>query len=201
MCRITIVAIGMLLVAVTALGQITPEEAAKRLQEKAAARQAERAKLVTITQGELEDMRAEIMRLKTQVKELQASQATGQTHATGVRLVPKIAVGVTRAELQKFLQVHKTEYQIVSDSSVVASVVPGQPVVAGTGGTMLLTALTKHKIKVGVGTNGITKFQDYHEELRPDAKLTVVFSGDAITSVNEQLIPWKIDEMDYPQQR
>ena len=73
--RQAIAGILALMMSGTCLGQISGDEASKRMAEKIAAREAQRAVVVSIKQGELDDLNAEISRLKSQVLQLQNSLA------------------------------------------------------------------------------------------------------------------------------
>lgn len=78
--------------------QLSPEEAKAKLEERAAATKAEREKMVLISAGELDDLRARIRvleaQLKTQVK----------PGAIAKRLATVIEVGMTRDEVMEFIR-------------------------------------------------------------------------------------------------
>jgi len=67
--------IAVLSMAGACLGQISQEEAAKKMAEKRAEREAHRAEVVSVSQGELDDLHDEIRRLQAQIGKLQASLA------------------------------------------------------------------------------------------------------------------------------
>jgi len=175
-----------LLLASVSFGQVSPEEAAKRLAEKQAARQAERSKMVSITQGELDDMKAEIARLKNELAQLKASSQPASTVAAA-KMPTGIVVGITKAELQRFVTVKKTQYSITSDTPA-----PGDP----TRENMEIAVKAKRKVYSGIGTNGVNRVSDYHEEMRPDSTLAVVLLNGTVSSVNETKLPLQRDERD-----
>jgi hypothetical protein len=95
----------------TSYAQLSPEEAAQRLKEREAAQAAERAKLVTISQGELDDLKAQIESLEAQLAQLRAAASA----APKIVEVPALAVGETRDQVFDFLRRHPNEYEILND--------------------------------------------------------------------------------------
>lgn len=170
-------------------GQVSAEEAQKKLAEKQAARQAERSKVVTITQGELDDLKAEVARLKAENAQLKAGQSQAGPASTtpAVKLVQKIAVGNSKAEVERFVQVHKTQYVVLSDQPS-----PGD----ATRETIVIECKAKRKVYDGKASNGVQKYSTYHEEMRPDSHLDVVLLNGVVSSVNETKLPLQRDERD-----
>jgi len=99
-----------------ARAQLSTEEAMKRLKEKQEARQAERDKLVTIKQGDLEDLKAEIASLKAQLANLQGQAANAASAAKKVEPVRALAIGETRDQVFDFLRRHPQDYEVTADT-------------------------------------------------------------------------------------
>lgn len=172
-------------VASVARAQISPEEAMKRLHEKQAARDAARDKEVTIKQGDLDDLKAEIAKLKAQVASLQNELAAAKSSATTAAAPPvktplAIAVGITKEELMRFIQVHHEEYELMAD-------LPTE---------MKITQKAKHKVFDGsIGSNGVSNFARYTEKLRPDSVLTLQMLGGKVASISQMKVPAEPDEI------
>jgi hypothetical protein len=103
-----IVFLAALLISLPAFGQLHPEEqkaqmdAAKaKLEAKAKAREAERSKLVQITAGELADLEARVKELEAQLLALRGKAA--EAEQPKAKVYTEIEVGMTKAELQKFI--------------------------------------------------------------------------------------------------
>jgi len=99
-----------------ARAQLSTEEAQKRLQERQTAKQTEREKLVTIKQGDLDDLRAELASLKAQVARLQG-QAVTAAQPKKIEPIRALAVGDTRDQVFDFLKRHPDEYEITADTT------------------------------------------------------------------------------------
>lgn len=116
--RYVLIALALVL-AGPAIGQLTPEEAAQKLEQRKKERQAERAKLTSISQGALEDMQAELIRLRAEVASLKqqllvARGGPASPVAKANRRPPRtIEVGMTREELMAYLNTHH-EYKMVA---------------------------------------------------------------------------------------
>lgn len=105
--------IALLLLATTPVfGQVSTDEAQKRLDEKQAAKVAAREKVVSIKQGDLDDLRSQILALQKQISELrgQLTKANGVPAAPGAAFPdrpqnPKIELkkGMTFEEVRKAL--------------------------------------------------------------------------------------------------
>lgn len=159
------------------LAQMSPEDAAKRLAERQAARQAERDKLVQIKQGDLNDLRAEVARLKAEVSALhqQLAEATSAAKSPPVRIAKKIEVGMSKDDLMRFIQAHHAEYQITSD-------IPNQP---GGGERIVMTVQTMKEVVTGIHFNGVNNVLDVKKTLRPDGTLTLMLLNDAVASMDQ----------------
>ena len=173
-------------VASVARAQISPEEAMKRLKAKQEARQAEREKILAIKQGDLDDLKAEITKLKAQVaalqNELAAAKASGTASAQPAIKTPlAIAVGITKEELDRFIQVHHLEYEVMAD-------LPS--------GEMKIAQKAKHKVFDGTfGSNGVQNFARYSEQMRPDVVLTLELVAGKVASISQMKIPAQPDEI------
>lgn len=93
--------------------QVSTDEAMAKLKAKQEARDAERAKTVTITQGQLDDLKAEIASLKAQLASL---HETGIPAAAKIEPVRALAVGQTHDQVMDFLRRHPQEYEILADT-------------------------------------------------------------------------------------
>jgi len=113
--------IALLAATSIARAQLTPEEAQQRLEARKAAHSAERDKLVTITQGELDDMRAQIMSLQSQVAQLRANSSVGA--APRIQAVQAIAVGENHDQVMDFMRRHPKEYDVQADNISTPNVV------------------------------------------------------------------------------
>jgi hypothetical protein len=105
----------VILLCVTGIGKsqaVSPDEAMQKLQDKQAARLAERKKPVTITQGELDDLKAELASLRLQVAQLKNAATLT---ATKVEPVKTLAVGETKEQVMDYVKRHPQQCEIVSD--------------------------------------------------------------------------------------
>jgi len=163
------------------LGQISVDQANEKLQEKQKARELSRARPVTVTQGELDDMKSEITKLNAEVQELRRLAApVAGTQPAASRIPAKIGVGMTRDQLVRFINVHKDKLEIASDVPG-ASVPTTAPQKAE---TITLRVKAPHDVIVGVHSNGASQQLDVATELRPDSAVTIVLIDDVITSLS-----------------
>jgi len=188
--------IGLLAVMIAqgASGQISTDEAQRILAEKQAAREKsiaeDRAKLVTIKKGDLDDMKAELLALRTELSAIKAAQpkegpagnavtfekAAPQKIVTtppAVKFVLEIKVGVTRQQLQTFIAQRKEHFRITKDARQAAD-------------KQELITLEKFEIKpVEIGTryNGVGKVKEYHDEKVPLATWELVLINDIVTDM------------------
>src|SRR4051812_15999076 len=95
----TSVVIVFLVIAAPARAQLSAEEAKAKLAEKETQRQAERAKVVTITAGELADLRTKVATLEAQLKALQAQGGAGGAKPVAKRPPDQIDIGMTKDEV------------------------------------------------------------------------------------------------------
>ena len=162
-------------------GQISVDQANQKLQEKQKERELSRSRPVTVTQGELDDMKAEIAKLNAEVQELRRQAApAADTQPAASKIPAKIGVGMTRDQLIRFINVHKDKLEIASDIPS-ASV----PTTAGQKAeTMTLRTKAPHDVVVGVHSNGGSKELDVASELRPDSMVTIVLVDDVVTSLS-----------------
>lgn len=118
MARAILVVVALGLLAAPALSQVEPDEAQAKLKQKAEQRKAERAKLVQISAGQLEDMQGEIIRLRAAVADLQkrlnphAAQAAAKPGAK--RNFNNLEVGMTKDELLEFVKHNSHTYSVTS---------------------------------------------------------------------------------------
>jgi hypothetical protein len=99
--------------------QLSAEEAQKKLADKAAARNAQRSREVTVTQGELDDLRAELASLRAQVASMRGS---GPAAAGKIEPIRAIAVGATRDQVMDFLRRHPNDYEVLANAVSTAHV-------------------------------------------------------------------------------
>jgi hypothetical protein len=85
------------------------EDAKRRLAEKDVQRQKDREKVVEISAGELDDLRARIAQLEAQLRALQPKQANAAPRPARMM----IEIGMTRDEVMSFIK-RRPEYRIVS---------------------------------------------------------------------------------------
>jgi len=126
-CTATVILAGI--ISCPRLGaQVSTDEAYQRLQEKQKQRDAERAQQVTVTRGQLDDMMAEIAKLKAENASLRQQLAQGGAGANappqGANPQPanppiaahkpptKIDVGMTRDELVEFINARPDRYRL-----------------------------------------------------------------------------------------
>jgi hypothetical protein len=155
--RATFVA-GLLLVTAFCFCQTSPEEAAAKLRAKQEERDAQRAKFVQITAGELEDLRAEVQNLKNQNADLQRRLADAGKPGAAAAAAPKkrptlIEVGMTRKDVDDFIR-SRRDLRVVSVSSdsgvrknVDETIVKRQ----GTGGSTTITNGNRVEVQKGEG--------------------------------------------------
>lgn len=166
----------------TAFGQISVDQANQKLQEKQQERELSRSRPVTITQGELDDMKAEIAMLNAQLRESRRqAPPPAATQPAASTMPAKIGVGMTRDQLIRFINLHKDKLEIASDVPS-ASV----PTTAGQKAeTITLRTKTPHDVVVGVhSTSSGSQKLDVASELRPDSIVTIVFVDDVIVSLS-----------------
>jgi hypothetical protein len=176
---------ALLIGAGTGFGQVSVDQANQKLQEKQKDRELSRSRPVTVTQGELDDMKAEIAKLNAQLQELRRQAAPPDTQPTAFKIPAKIGVGMTRNQLIRFVDVHKDKLEIASDTPS-ASV----PTTAGQKAeTITLRTKAPHDVVVGVHSNGAARKLDIASELRPDSIVTIVLVDDLVTSVAGEQLP------------
>ena len=178
-----IIVAALLMGGAVSLGQISVDQAKQKLQEKQTQREAERSRPVTITQGELDDMKSEIVKLAAEVQELRR-QAAGPaaTQPAASRIPAKIAVGMTREQLIRFINVHKDKLEIAGDLPSA-----GVPTTSDQKAeTITLRVKAPHDVVVGVHSNGLSQKKDVASELRPDSMLTIVLVNDVVTSLSDE---------------
>jgi len=189
----------LLAIGAASMAQVTPEEATRRLEEKQKQRQADRSKKVTISQGELDDLRAQIAQLIAEIQSLRQQLAGGDGGPAAaavpapVKVPTKIQVGITRQQLDRFVAVHKDRCEITSDlpgATADVPIVPDQKVQ-----TVKIVVKEYHKVKSGTSTNGVSTFQDFRKELRPDAEMTVVVIDGTVASVKQIKFDQRADEL------
>ncbi len=97
------------------------DEAQRRLEEKAKEKQAQRSREVTITQGELDDLKAQITSLQAEVARLRGDKTST---ATANKVYNTIEIGMTKQEVLMFIKQHN-EFKLIgisADSGVRKSV-------------------------------------------------------------------------------
>lgn len=105
------------------LAQLSPEEAQQRLEERQKQRQAEREKTITIQQGQLDDLQAELARLRAEnvMLKQQLARATPPPPApapaaaappASKKKYTRVEIGMTREELLDFIAAHSDAYQV-----------------------------------------------------------------------------------------
>jgi hypothetical protein len=113
--RIVAIALVVLFAGVSAMGQVSPDEAKQKLEEKQKQRQAEREQIVQVTAGELADLRMEIKRLEGEVKSLNAQlgiKDAGASSSASASAAPAkkyheiIEVGMTKDEVMMYIKAH-----------------------------------------------------------------------------------------------
>ena len=180
---LTIVA-AFLIGGAASFGQIPVDQANQKLQEKQKDHEAARSQPVTITQGELDDMKSEIAKLKAEVQQLRhqtAAPAAAEQPAAS-KIPAKIGVGMTREQLLRFINLHKDKLEIVSDLPA-ASV----PTTAGQKAeTVTLNVKAPHDVVVGSHSNGGSQSKEIGSELRPDSMLTIVLLDGVVESLSDE---------------
>ena len=162
-------------------GQISVDQATQKLQEKQTERELSRSRPVTITQGELDDMKSEIAKLNAQLKELHGQAPSPVATRPAASTMPaKIGVGMTRDQLIRFINLHKDKLEIASDvPSATVPTTAGQKAE-----TITLSTKAPHDVVVGVHSNGPAKKLDVASELLPDSIVTIVLIDDVIASLS-----------------
>lgn len=188
-----VIGIGLILICVSlASAQVSSDEAIAKLKARQAAKEADRAKLVAITKGELDDLRSEIDSLKKEVQSLKAVQAaavpadnsdivsleTGGpkkvvTTPSKVRFVLEVKVGVTRQQLFTYVAQRKDSYRITKD-------------VRGADKQELITMenFIIQKVFDGTSTNGVDTFRNYADKKVPEKTWDLVLVNDVITDMS-----------------
>lgn len=170
----------VLAVGVPAFAQVSTEEAKHRLEQKEKEREARRAEKVTISRGELEDLRAEVARLKGELAQLESrDNALPEPPATQPKFVLAIEKGITREQLFTFVAQHKDAYQITRD------------VHDSTGKEELITLwrYTKRRVKTGTGSNGVGSYYTYKEVKEPLHVWELVLQDDQIVDLTDSNAP------------
>ena len=148
--------VALLLANAACFCQTSTEEAGAKLRAKQAERDAQRAKMVQVTAGELEDLRAEVQRLKVQNADLQRKFADAAK--PGAAIVPKkrptqVEVGMTRQEVEAFIKT-RHDLRIVGVSSDVGVRKQVEETVTkrqALGGSTTLTNGNKLEVQKGEG--------------------------------------------------
>jgi hypothetical protein len=170
-----LIAITILACGVVAHAQISPDEAKKKLLEKQAARQAERDKVISIKQGDLDDLRAEVAKLKAEIAALKSRPTMVAAPTTGPAapaFVLKINKGTTRPQLMTFVNQRKDRYRITKD-------------VRSADKSELIT-LEKYKVEkvvVGQGSNGVDTFDQVRNQKVATDSWNIVLVGEVVTDI------------------
>jgi hypothetical protein len=181
MKSLTIVA-AFLIGGAASFGQVSVGQANQNLQVKQKENEAARSRPVTITQGELDDMKSEIMKLRGEVQELRLQATSPAATQAALKIPAKIGVGMTREQLLRFINVHKDKLAIASDlPSATVPTTAGQKAE-----TITLRVKTPHDVVVGVHSNGGYESKDVASELRPDSMLTIVLLNDVVASLSDE---------------
>lgn len=115
-CYLWIIGFGCL--ASLSLAQSTPQnDPVATLKAKQAQREAERAQKADITVGDLEDLRALVKKLQAENAGLRKQLADAGANKTPKKHFTKIELGMTRDELESFIQQHQSEYKILGMSA------------------------------------------------------------------------------------
>lgn len=189
---LTIVA-ALLIGGAASFGQISVDQANQKLQEKQKEQEAERSRPVTITQGELDDMKSEITKLKAEVKELRGQAVPPAAEQPAALTIPgKISVGMTREQLLRFIKAHKDKLEMTSDLPNQAGSIPAHPGASAPttspskAETIILTVKAPRDVVVGVHSNGPLQTKDVAPELRPDSTLTIVLLNGVVASLSDE---------------
>jgi hypothetical protein len=174
---------ALLIVSLAALarGQISTDEAMANLKAKQEAREAERNKPVTITQGELDDLKANIASLEAQVIQLRAAAAAAAAATPKVEAVREISVGETHEQVADFFRRHPTEYEVISDTPVSTS---------HSDKPEILVVMRKARVLVLAGShdeyNGVSHRQvaDYGEKWAGVEQLTIKLVDNKVASID-----------------
>jgi ribosomal protein L29 len=175
------------------LAQMTPEEAAKRLAERQAQREAEKNKLVQIKAGDLEAMKAEIESLKKEVAALKQQVASTQNPANAdapvvidpaeqmrVRAAPNlkfttsIDVGASRQQLITYISMHKQHFRVGRDVRDAAAHQESMTV------ELWYTAETYE----GTTAGNFGKIRNYRKEKKVMSSIEVVLVNDVIAQIS-----------------
>jgi hypothetical protein len=154
---------------------IPADQAMQRLRERQAQRESARSQKVTITRGELDDLKTEIAALKAELTAIKAAaaQAPPANGDPQPRYVLRIATGTTRPQLITFLAMHKERYRIGKD-------------VRNPDKQELITIerYKTEKVFQGYGTNGVNQVKEYKTEKTVVASWELVLIGDLITEIS-----------------
>ena len=174
-------------------GQISVDQANQKLQEKQQEKVAERSQPVTITQGELDDMKLEIAKLKAEVQALRGQAVPAAAEQPAALTIPaKIAPGMTREQLLRFIKAHKDRLEMISDLPGQVGSMPGHPGASAPTTspskteTIVLTVKAPRDVVVGVHSNGPLQTKDVAPELRPDSTLTIVLLNGVVASLSDE---------------
>lgn len=93
---------------------VSVEDAQKQLAEKQEARQKSRAAMVQISAGELEDLRAKVSSLQSQLDAMKVKQGSAGATASAPKRYDEIELGMTKTEVKAFVEQHKPYFTIVA---------------------------------------------------------------------------------------
>lgn len=191
--KLFIMVAALLIAGTASFGQISVDQANQKLQEKQKQQEAERSQPVTITQGELDDMKSEITKLKAEVQELRAREVPPAAEQPAALTIPaRIAPGMTREQLLRFIKAHKDRLEMVSDLPTQPGSIPAHPGASAPTTspskteTIVLTVKAPRDVVVGVHSNGPLQTKDVAPELRPDSTLTIVLLNGVVASLSDE---------------
>lgn len=148
-----------------------------KLAEKDKARQAEREKMVTISAGELADLRAKIESLEAEVRSLKGGTTKPTTVVAKKRNPTAPEVGMTRDEVERWVKSTLGAYRIAESKS------RGGRGVAN-GDVMKIERVGKVSVATGTKTNALGQERPtYTTEERAESAYTVTFENGVVTSV------------------
>jgi hypothetical protein len=152
---------------------LSPEEATRRLEERQAQREASRNQKVTITRGELEDLRAQIASLKAEIATLKGDANAQQPAAADPpKFTLEITTGTTRAQLVTFISLRKDRYRIAKD---VRS--PDKQEI------ITLEKFETKSVFDGYTSNGVSQLKTYKKEKNVLRSWDIVLVNDVITEI------------------
>lgn len=190
----------LLSLSVPTFAQLSPEEAAAKLAEKTAQRQAERSQVVQISAGELTDLREQVARLESQVRMLQAA---GSKKTSERKIHRDIEIGMTRDEVMVFIRarpnlrisfqttdsgVSKEETTVIRKTNGVVSENTGETVTSrGRRGRMTIEKLASRQEDAGSHTEmgGRIVVRDTRTVNAIIGTITVAFLDDVVDGVRE----------------